>query len=103
MKNNIKTFFDFINESQEEYTVPIEANSRYQGTSVKDGKTYLLVVGKAEKLMGDVEIFDNNEKQIAVCTMRAGEYKSIPKGCWGCINDELRKKHGDFKNIKKIS
>ena len=48
-----------INESQEEYTVPIEANSRYTGTSVKDGKTYLLVVGRAEKLMGDVEIFDN--------------------------------------------
>ena len=51
--------------------------------------------------MGDVEVYDENQQTIAVCTMSTG-YKSIPKGLWGCINPSLREKYGDFKNIKKL-
>ena len=86
--------------SEQQMDVRIESNSRYSGTSVKDGKHYSLRVGMSENNMGDVEIY-NESQQIGSCTMSTG-YKSIPKGVWGCINPSLREKYGDFKNIKKL-
>lgn len=89
-----------INEQQ---SFLLEPHTWYSAVSVKDGGKYNLRVLNVIKNMGDVDIHNPRNQKVVNGALMSDRVKGMKKGLLGFENEELRKKYGDFKDIKKIS